>query len=249
MLLRGTYKMKAVILAGGLGTRLKPFTQVLPKTLLPIGESSVLETQILSLKKHGVDEIFVATNHMSEYIDAFVGNGARYGIPISTSKEKNPLGTCGPISLLKDKLKEPFILMNGDILTTLNFSEVYKFALSSEADLIVVTNEITPPFEFGKVIAEGEYIKDVHEKPNLKFEILSGIYIMKPKIFELIPENTYYGIDSLIKDMLRKELKVGKYLMKEYWLDIGRVSDYQTAQEIYKNHFYDLKSGENKTDG
>lgn len=236
------FKMKAVILAGGLGKRLMPFTQVLPKSLLPIGESSVLETQILSLKKHGVDEIFIATNHMSDYIQAFLGSEERYGIPIRLSKESKPLGTCGPLTLLKDKLKEPFIVINGDILTTLDFSKAYEFALKVDADLVVVTKEITPPFEFGKVISDGDYITDVHEKPNFKLEILAGIYIIKPKIFDIIPEDTYYGIDSLIKEMLSKNMKVAKYLMQEYWLDIGRTNDYQKASDAYKEHFNELKN-------
>jgi NDP-sugar pyrophosphorylase family protein len=233
--------MKAVILAGGLGTRLKPFTEVIPKPLLPIGESSVLEIQILSLKKHGVDEIFIATNYRSEYVEAFLGDGSKYDVSISYSKEDKPLGTCGPIKLLEDKLNEPFILMNGDILTTLDFTQAYKFALGINTNLVVITKEIVTPFHFGKVVSDGDYILDIHEKPDFKLEILAGIYILKPAIFDIIPK-TYYGIDSLIKDMLAKNLKVGKYLMKEYWLDIGRIDDYQIAQNAYKQHFNGLKN-------
>lgn len=233
--------MKAVILAGGLGTRLKPFTQVIPKPLLPVGESSVLELQILSLKNHGVKEIFIATNYMSEYVEAFLGKGDKYNITISFSKEEKPLGTCGPVKLLRDKLSEPFLLMNGDILTTLDFRRAYSFALNCDSDLTVVTKELITPFQFGKVVSEGDYITEVQEKPDFKLEILAGIYILKPAIFKIIPENSYYGIDSLIKDMLANNMKVAKYLMKEYWLDIGRIDDYQTAQDAYKDHFNKLK--------
>lgn len=234
--------MKAVILAGGLGLRLKPFTQVIPKPLLPIGESSVLEIQILSLKKYGVKDIFIATNYRSEYVRAFLGNGQKRGVSITFSEEKKPLGTCGPVSLLKDKLNEPFILMNGDILTTFNFKHLYEFALNIDSNLVVVTKEITTPFHFGKVNSEGDYITDIEEKPNFKLEILSGIYVLKPPVFDIIPENTYYGIDSLIKDMLSKNQKVSKYLMKEYWLDIGQIDDYQMAQDAYRVHFNSLKN-------
>lgn len=233
--------MKAVILAGGLGKRLKPFTEIIPKPLLPIGESSVLEIQILSLKKCGVNEIFIATNYMSDYVQAFLGDGQKYDVSITFSKEDKPLGTCGPVLLLKDKLSEPFLLMNGDILTTLNFRQLYNLALNSDANLMVVTKELITPFNFGKVVSEGDYIVDVQEKPDLKLEILSGIYVLKPPIFDLIPQDTYYGIDSLIKDMLTKNMKVAKYLMKEYWLDIGHVNDFQIAQDAYKEHFSDLK--------
>lgn len=236
--------MKAVILAGGLGSRLKPFTQVIPKPLLPVGESSVLEIQIMSLAKAGVTEIFIATNYMSDYVQAFLGDGSKYGVRIQFSKETKPLGTCGPVLLLKDHLHEPFILMNGDILTTLDFRKAYDFAVSLDSDFVVVTTEITTPFDFGNVKTQGDYLMEVREKPNLKMEILAGVYIMKPRIFSHIPEQRYYGVDSLIKDMLAANEKIGRYLMKEYWLDIGRIDDYETAQEVYKEHFLHLKKDE-----
>lgn len=233
--------MKAIILAGGLGSRLEPFTQVIPKPLLPIGESSVLEIQILTLKKYGVEEIFIASNYMSEYVRAFVEGGNKYGIKLTFSKENKPLGTCGPVSLLKDQLKEPFFLINGDILTTLDFRKAYQFAIGVDSNLVVLTKEITAPFSFGKVVSKDNYIIDIQEKPDFKFEILAGIYILKPPILDIIPNDTYYGIDSLIKEMLSKGMKVSKYVMQEYWLDIGRMDDYRVAQDAYKEHFNYLK--------
>src|SRR5262249_7498466 len=147
--------MKAVILAGGLGSRLKPFTQVIPKPLLPIGESSVLEIQILSLARCGFDEIYIATNYMSEYIEAFLGDGTKYGVKLTFSREEKPLGPCGPVLLLRSQLTEPFVLMNGDILTTLDFRDLYQSADGGDADLTVVTKEIVTPFNFGKVTSQG----------------------------------------------------------------------------------------------
>jgi len=234
--------MKAVILAGGLGTRLKPFTEVIPKPLLPIGESSVLEIQILSLAKHGIRDIYIATNYRAEYVEAFLGDGRKHGVKLTFSKESRPLGTCGPLSLLRKELDEPFFLMNGDILTTLDFTRAFDFAGSLDADLTVVTTEVAVPFNFGKVISKGPYILGVHEKPDFHLEILSGIYILRPGVFELIPNDTYYGIDSLIKDMLAAGRKVGKYAMKEYWLDIGAINDYEIAQDAYRKHFDSLKA-------
>jgi len=227
--------MKAVILAGGLGMRLRPFTQVIPKPLLPIGESSVLEIQILSLKKHGFSEIYIATNYMADYVEAFLGDGSKYGVRITFSKETEPLGTCGPLSLLRSRLTEPFLLMNGDILTTLNFTQVYEFTLKIDASLVVLTKELIMPFNFGKVLSDGDYILGVEEKPNLKSEILAGIYFLKPSVLELIPENTYYGIDTLIKDLLAKQKRIAKWLIKDYWLDIGQPSDYESAQNSYND--------------
>lgn len=233
--------MKAVILAGGLGTRLKPFSQVIPKPLLPIGDSSVLETQILNLIKHGVTEIIIATNYLSEYITAYVAGKKNYGIKITISNEDKPLGTCGPVTLVRDKLDTPFILMNGDILTTLDYNMFYGQAIKYDAELVVGTKIISSPFEFGKIISDGEYITGVEEKPNLNMEILAGIYIIKPALLKLIPDDTYYGIDTLIKDMLKEKKKIAKYLIKEYWLDIGRVDDYEAAQNAYDEHFNDKK--------
>jgi NDP-sugar pyrophosphorylase family protein len=232
--------MKAVILAGGLGARLAPFTKFIPKPLLPIGEKAVLELQILQLAKFGIHEIFVATNYMADYVASFLGDGSRYGVQLSFSREDKPLGTCGPITLLKHQLNEMFLLMNGDILTTLDMNAAAEFAAGLDADLTVITKEIVTPFHFGKVIGTGNYIEGVQEKPDFKFEILAGIYLMRPAVFEVIPEDTYYGIDSLIKDMLAGNRRVGKYLCQDYWLDIGQLHDYETAQKEYGTHFKHL---------
>ena len=129
--------MVAVILAGGLGSRLRPFTQIIPKPLLPIGEKSVLEIQIENLKKHGFDEIILATNYKSQYIEKFFGDGSDYGVKLTISKEEKPLGTVGPLTLLKDRLKEPFLMMNGDILTLMDFSKLYEFAINNTSDLVI----------------------------------------------------------------------------------------------------------------
>jgi NDP-sugar pyrophosphorylase family protein len=233
--------MKAVILAGGLGTRLQPFTQVIPKPLLPIGESSVLEIQILSLARFGFTDIFVATNYMSDYIEAFLGNGSKYGVNLTFSRESKPLGTIGPVLLLRDRLTEPFVLMNGDILTTLDFRMLLERAAAADADLTVVTKDIITPFNFGKVTSDGPYILAIEEKPDLRIEVLAGIYVVKPAIFDLIPEDEYFGIDSLIKQMLAQHRKVGRHAMQEYWLDIGQAEHYRAAQTAYNEHFEHLK--------
>jgi len=229
--------VKAVILAGGLGTRLRPFSEVIPKPLLPVGESSALEIQILALKKSGFNEIYIATNYKADYVQAFLGDGQKYGVQITFSKEDIPLGTCGPVLLLKDQLTEPFLLINGDILTTLNFARALEFALSVDANLTVLTKEIVTPFNFGRVASDGNYILDIEEKPDFRLEVLAGIYVLKPPVFELVPPATYYGIDSLIKDMLARKMKVARFPIKDYWLDIGQINDYQIAQEAYKTHF------------
>jgi NDP-sugar pyrophosphorylase family protein len=229
--------MKAVILAGGLGTRLRPFTEVIPKPLLPIGEKSVLEIQIEALKKHGFDEIYLATNYKSEYIENFFGDGSKFGVKLQISKESKRLGTAGPLTLLKRELNEPFIMMNGDILTLMNYKKFFDFAVAKNTPLTVGIKEIVTPFQFGNIFYEGDYVTGIEEKPKIRTKILAGIYVFKPEIFKLIPDDTYYGMDNLIEDMLANEVKVAKYEITEYWLDIGQVADYEKAQEIYKTHF------------
>lgn len=224
---------KAVILAGGLGARLRPLTNMVPKPLLPIGESTILEIQLNALQQHGVREVFIATNYMHESVVERIGDGSRYGLDVTFSREEKRLGTCGPITLLKDRLSEPFFMMNGDILTSINFSRLGAFAADRKSALTVVTKEINIPFRFGKVVAEGDYIVDVEEKPNFKQEILAGIYAMTPDVFRFVPLDTYYGMDNLIKDMMASHAQVAKYLMSEYWIDIGQLDDYEMAKEMF----------------
>lgn len=229
--------MKAIILSGGLGTRLKPFTEVIPKPLLPIGEKAVLEIQIEHLRDHGFHEIYLATNYKSAYIENFFGDGSNYGVDLHISKEETPLGTAGPIKLLEKYLTEPFLVMNGDILTQLNYSLFYNFALDKGSLLTIGTKEWITPFQFGNIHYEGDYVTGIEEKPNLITTILAGIYIMYPELLEIIPVDQKYNMDTLILNMLELRLPIARYPIKEYWLDIGRIDDYEKAQEIYKDQF------------
>jgi NDP-sugar pyrophosphorylase family protein len=234
--------MKAVILAGGLGNRLKPFTEVIPKPLLPIGEKSILEIQMERLKKHGFNEIFLCTNFKSDYIRNFFGDGSRYGIKLTVSKEEESLGTAGPINLIKDRLQEPFIVMNGDILSLIDFTKFYKFALDKKTMLTLAIKKEITPYAFGNIFFNEDYVTGIQEKPDIITYILAGIYVMTPDIFKYIPENKYFGMDSLIQDLLEKRNPIAKYELSEYWLDIGRLNDYEKAEDAYNSHFKELKA-------
>lgn len=232
--------MQAVILAGGLGSRLRPFTEVIPKPLLPLGEKSILEVQLRSLKQAGVVEAFLATNYKSDFIEAFVGDGSQYGFPVRVSREEQPLGTCGPLTLLKEQLTAPFVVMNGDILTKLDFRKFYRWSVERDAVFTVATKVITTPFRFGNVsVGDENTIIGVDEKPEFTLEVVAGIYSMKPEVFEFIPSNTRYGMDNLIKDLISRGEPVARYLINEYWIDIGQVDDYSTARDEYQKHFED----------
>jgi NDP-mannose synthase len=224
---------KSVILAGGLGSRLKPFTDIIPKPLLPIGEKAVLEIQIERLAKYGFKEIYLATNYKSNYIENFFGDGSRYKVNITISKETLPLGTAGPLKLLQDKLDAPFIVMNGDILSLVNYHDLFSFALNQNTFLTLGIKKIITPYSFGNITFKGDYVVNIEEKPNFITYALAGIYVMKPEIFNYIPPNQQFGMDTLIQNLLREKKQISKYEIKEYWIDIGKVDDYKEAQKVF----------------
>ncbi|MBD5136066.1 MAG: NTP transferase domain-containing protein [Lachnospiraceae bacterium] len=224
----------AIILSGGLGTRLRPFTNIMPKPLLPIGEKAVLEIQIEQLKNCGFTDIYLATNYKSDYIEKFFGDGSYYGVNLYISKEDKPLGTVGPVKLLEDKLKKPFLVMNGDILTDLDFDELYQFGVNQESQLTVSIKKMIMPFRFGNIDFEGDIVTNIVEKPDIVTYALAGIYIMKPEILNRIPAGEMYNMDALIKGMLNSGTPISKYELDNYWLDIGCDEDYKKAQEIFK---------------
>jgi NDP-sugar pyrophosphorylase family protein len=230
--------MKAVILAGGLGMRLRPFTEVIPKPLLPIGEKAVLEIQIEHLKAHGFDEIYLATNYKSNYIENFFGDGSRYGVKLTISREEDQLGTVGPLTLLKSELSEPFVVMNGDVLSNINFTDYYNFAIYQKTLLSISIKKMIMPYKFGNIFFKDDFVTGIEEKPDIITYALAGIYIMKPEIFKFIPEKEYYGMDSLIKKMLSEQIPISKYELKEYWLDIGSIDDFGAAQKEFHENFY-----------
>ncbi len=228
---------KAVILSGGLGTRLKPFTDIMPKPLLPIGGKAVLEIQIGQLKESGFTDIYLATNYKSEYIEKFFRDGKEYGINLHISRETIPLGTVGPLSLLRRELDEEFLVMNGDILTDMDFDKFYNFGASQESNLTVAIKEVTLPFEFGNILFEGDRVTGVEEKPKFKLWALAGIYIISPALLDHVPSNERFNMDQLMNEMLANGETISKYEMSEYWLDIGRDADYQKAQQVFADSY------------
>lgn len=229
--------MKAIILAGGLGTRLKPFTEAIPKPLLPIGEKAVLEIQIEHLRNNGFDEIFLATNYKSNYIENFFGDGSRYGVRLTISKEQKQLGTAGPIKLLESELDEPFLVMNGDILTNLDFSKFYEYSMNQPSDLTITIKKMIMPYAFGNIFFDGDRVTEIQEKPDIVTYALAGIYFMRPAVLNKIPADTYFGMDLLMKNMLANDEMISKYELNSFWLDIGRIDDYEKAQEDFLTHF------------
>ena len=229
--------MKAVILAGGLGTRLHPFTKVIPKPLLPVGDRSVVEIQIAQLKKHGVDRIIFATNYKSDLLESYFGDGSKFGVSLRYSREETPLGTCGPLSLIRDELNDDFIVMNGDILTNIDFEKAFGFHQRHHGVLTVVSKDVTFPLSYGNIVTEDDRIISLEEKPDVRVEIVTGIYCMSPKVLDYIPANEPFGMDDCIQKLFALNVPVYRYKMSEYWLDIGRMEDYQKAQTVCDEQF------------
>lgn len=226
--------MNVIVMAGGLGERLRPLTQVIPKPLLPVGEKSVLEIIIMGLKACGFKDIFLALNYQSLLFEAYFGDGSRWGVRIGYTREAQPLGTAGPIKLLQDKLHEPFLVINGDILTNLDFRELATFHKDSGAVATVCTKNVRLPLHYGVVHGSGNLIEKIDEKPDFGANVVAGIYCLSPAVLGLIPEESFYTMIDLLHALIAKQMKVLQFNLSEYyWLDIGQMDDYEKAQDMY----------------
>jgi len=233
--------MKAVILAGGKGTRLRPYTTAFPKPLMPVGDKPILEIIVRQLKLHGIDEIIMAVGHLAELIMTFFGDGSKFGVRIKYSREDEPLGTAGPLSLIRDELTETFLVMNGDILTTLNYSDLIDYHRSSGAIATIALNRRNIYIDFGVVkLDENSYITDYIEKPTLKYLVSMGVYVFEPRVLEYIPDRKRFDFPDLVKKLINAGEKVKGYIYDGYWLDIGRPEDYERANAEIDKIYNDL---------
>ena len=232
--------MKAVLLAGGLGTRLAPYTAVLPKPLMPIGDKPILDIVIRQLKHQGVKEVILAVNHMAELLMSYFGDGERIGLPIQYSREEKPLGTAGPLGLLQN-IEDSFIVMNGDILTNLNFSNLVDnhHASNSIATMgvcrrIVETDLGVVEFDVNDVLTS--YL----EKPTYEHWVSMGIYVFQPRVLEFIQPGQHLDLPDLMNMLISSGETINCFRHEGYWLDIGRLEDYEKAQSDFNNSENDL---------
>ncbi len=222
---------RAIILAGGLGTRLRPYSVVLPKPLMPIGQFSILEIIIKQLINHDFKHITLAVNHQADIIKAVFGDGKNFGIKIDYSLEHRPLGTMGPLKLIKD-LPLNFLVMNGDILTDLNFSKFFDEHVKTKSLFTISSFERSEKVDYGVLTLNSNGMLDSFlEKPIYKFIVSMGIYAVNKNAVGLIPKNKKFGFDDLMIKIIKKNLPVSPKLHDGYWLDIGRPDDYFRAIE------------------
>jgi NDP-sugar pyrophosphorylase family protein len=226
---------RAVILAGGLGTRLKPYTVVLPKPLMPIGDYPILEVIVKQLALAGYTHITMAVNHQADIIKSFFANGSKWGIEIDYSLEDKPLGTMGPLKLIKD-LPDNFLVMNGDILTDMDFSNFLE-AHVCEGSIFTVSSYVREQIIDYGVLETGQgWLLGMQEKPRMNYEVSMGIYMMSRYALDFVPEDSAFGFDNLMHTLISAKQNVAVRKFSGYWLDIGRPDDYIEAIDIYEKN-------------
>lgn len=229
--------MKAVILAGGKGVRLKPYTTHFPKPLMPIGDKPILEILIQKLKEAGIMNIIITTGHLSELIHVLMGDGSKMGVKIKYSLEDKPLGTAGPLDLLRNELNEDFILINGDVLSDLDFSSMIKFHKKNNNIATIGSVERSVFVDFGLVkLDDDNKYQGWEEKPTLKYLVSMGIYVLNPQALNSLPKGEFFNIPDLIQALHNNNEKVMGYTHKGFWLDIGRREDYELACKKFEEN-------------
>uniref|UniRef100_N2A727 Nucleotidyl transferase domain-containing protein n=1 Tax=Eubacterium plexicaudatum ASF492 TaxID=1235802 RepID=N2A727_9FIRM len=224
----------AVILAGGKGTRLRPYTIAMPKPLVPVGDYPIMEIIIRQLVKYGFKRIIITVNHQAELIQSYFGDGKKWGIHIEYSLETKPLGTMGPLRQIKD-LPEHFLVMNGDILTDLNFAKFFEEHVKSGYIFTISSYGRKHKVDYGILHTdEKNTLCGFEEKPELDYIVSMGIYAASGEIVGYIPPDSYYGFDHLMKQMIDMKKEVAVRRFYGYWLDIGRPKDYQKASECFE---------------
>lgn len=226
---------QAVILAGGRGTRLQPYTTVFPKPLMPIGEHPILELVVRQLARHDFRDITLAVGHLAELIMAYFGDGARWGVHLRYSREEQPLGTAGPLSLLKAQLSRPFLVMNGDLLTDLDLRELMDFHASRGGVATVALARRSVQIDFGVVhVDDQQKLTGWLEKPELSYLVSAGIYVFDPAVLEYVPVGERFDLPQLVMQLVESGEQVNTYIHEGYWLDIGRPEDYQRANQDFQ---------------
>jgi NDP-sugar pyrophosphorylase family protein len=228
--------MKTVILSGGQGTRLAPYSRLLPKPLMPIGDMPILEILIRQMKHAQVDEVILAVGHMMDMLQGYFQDGSRYGVKIKYSLEEQPLGTAGPLSLIND-LDETFLVMNGDVLTTLNFQDLIRTHKTKQAAATIAMHERQVKIDFGVIdLNSAHEIVGYKEKPSFDFCVSMGIYVFDPRVLPYIPQNQYLDFPELVQKLIDSGEKVVGYPFDGYWQDLGNPDDYEQAILDFKTH-------------
>jgi NDP-sugar pyrophosphorylase family protein len=226
---------RAIILAGGKGTRLKPYTITLPKPLVPLGDKPILEHVIIQLESHGFKNITICVNHLADIIKAFFGDGSKWGVNIDYTFEHKQLSTMGPLTLVEN-LPENFLVMNGDVLTDLNFSDFFNKHVECNSIFTIASKRREEIIDYGLLHHNDKNkLTGFEEKPHYQFLVSMGVYMLNKRVLDYIPENTFFGFDNLMLKLLELNDPATVFEYEGFWLDIGRPSDYEIAIEKINN--------------
>ena len=226
--------MRAIILAGGKGTRLLPYTTLIPKPMVPLGgRMSILEVILNQLAQSGFTHVTLAVNHLSHLIMAYFGDGSRWGLTLDYSIEDEPLSTIGPITLIDD-LPDNFLVMNGDILCDLNYRKFFEEHVKANADVSVSVYKRETKIDFGVLkYDQNRVLREFQEKPVYMFDVSMGVYCLSRRVVEKLPRGSVYGFDNLMLDGIRNGDNIKISPFEGYWLDIGRPDDYEYADQNF----------------
>ncbi|SDT85643.1 nucleotidyltransferase family protein [Desulfobacula phenolica] len=235
-------KNPVVLMAGGLGTRLRPLTESCPKPLLKIGGTPLLETILEGFIKKGFDTFYISVNYKADMIEDYFGDGSKWGVNIEYLRETQRLGTAGSIKLLSEKPLLPFIVMNGDLLTKVDFKQLLEFHINnnklSNAMATMCVREYNMQVPYGVIKQEGNKLVQLDEKPVQRFFVNGGIYVFQPDMMDLIPDDQYFDMTHLFDKMMEKDYKTVVFQIREYWMDIGHKRDFETADGEFGEIFW-----------
>jgi NDP-sugar pyrophosphorylase family protein len=221
--------LQAVLMCGGLGTRLRPWSLIIPKPLFPVGERSVLELLLERLRINGITEMYLSLGYKAEMIEAALRDGHHLGVDVHYVHEDEPLGTAGSLNLLRDKLHGPFLMMNGDLMTRLDFRQMVAFHQERGSEITVGTRNYEVRVPYGVVDDSDGRVTALREKPTYSTRINAGIYVVNLSALDLLPPRGRYDATQLIQAAVDAKRPVYSYLIEEYWLDMGDMKDYEQA--------------------
>lgn len=236
--------MRAVVLAGGKGTRLAPFTYVLPKPMMPIGDRTILEILFHQMKRAGINHVTLAVGHLAGLMSAYFQDGARYDLDITYSYESKPLGTAGPLANIGD-LDKTFLVTNGDILTQLNIADLFQFHKEQGGICTIAMHERKVQIDLGVIeLNHGYEITGYIEKPSFDYKVSMGLYVFEPRVLDYIPKDEYLDFPDLIKKLIAAGERVIGYPYHGYWQDLGNPADYQQATKDFESMRSQFITGE-----
>jgi NDP-sugar pyrophosphorylase family protein len=226
--------IRAVILAGGKGTRLMPLTENIPKPLVPVGGLPILEIIVRQLRHFGIEDLTLSVGHLHGLLESHFGDGSAWGVGIDYSHETDPLGTAGPIALV-ERLSDPFLVLNGDLLCSIDYAALIEQHRSSGAMVTIASYPKEVKIELGVLETEGDRLVDYVEKPVIPYRVSMGIYAMSPSVLSAIPKGQRFDLPDLIKRLIADGQRVNLYRFDGYWRDIGTMDEYAAANEEFES--------------